>query len=96
MARTSEGVVKDNIKKVLKSHGVYYHMPVMNGMGAPALDFHCIHKGMAFCIEAKRPGKLPTPRQELTIKDIEAAGGKCFVIDGEPGLNVLEWWLDSV
>ena len=87
---TPERKVKEVVKKLLKLHGAYYLMPVQNGMGAPALDFHCIHKGVAFCIETKAPGKKPTPRQLLTIASVEASGGRCFVIDGELGLAELE------
>jgi hypothetical protein len=92
---TPERKVKEGVKKLLKLHGAYYLMPVMNGMGAPALDFHCIQNGRAFCIETKAPGKKPTPRQLLTIQSVEQAGGRCFVIDGAEGLSELGSWLES-
>jgi hypothetical protein len=94
MANTPEGKVKDVVKRILKDYGVYYFMPVQNGMGKPGLDFHCIFEGVGFCIETKAPGKKPTARQRLTIKEIEAAGGKCFVIDNvtlEATGNLREW-----
>jgi hypothetical protein len=83
MASTPEGRVKDMVKKVLVTHHAYYHMPVINGMGAPSLDFVCCHEGRYFAIETKAPGKKLTPRQEGTVKNILAAGGQVFVIDGE-------------
>jgi hypothetical protein len=92
---TPERKVKEGVKKLLKLHGAYYLMPVMNGMGAPALDFHCIQNGRAFCIETKAPGKKPTPRQLLTIQSVVEAGGRCFVVDGEAGITELETWLES-
>lgn len=93
---TPEGIVKKEIKSILNEYGAYSFMPVQNGMGSPALDFHCIHYGRAFCIEAKAPGKNPTPRQAQTILNISAAGGRCFVIDGPAGYAALKHWLRGV
>lgn len=90
---TPEGKVKDAVKRVLKSNGVYWHMPVQNGMGAPSLDFICCHNGRYVGIETKAGNKKPTPRQALTISQIEAAGGKCFVVNEETGTAELEQWL---
>lgn len=91
---TPEGKVKEAVKKVLKAHGAYWHCPVQNGMGAPSLDFIGCFMGRYFGIETKAPGKKPTPRQELTIKAIEDAGGKVFVIDGD--CSELQRWLEEV
>ena len=93
MSQTPEGIVKKKVKKVLNEYKAYYFMPVQNGMGAPALDFHCICNGVGFCIETKAPGKKPTARQAATILKISAAGGKCFVIDGDESLQELREWL---
>lgn len=90
---TPEGKVKEKVKRVLKAHDAYYHMPVQNGMGSPTLDFVGCHFGRYFAIETKAPGKKPTPRQELTIDQIRQAGGKVFVIDGDT--SDLEEWLDA-
>ena len=79
---TPEGKVKQNIKAVLKKYGAYYHMPVQNGMGTPALDFHVCCAGKYLGIEAKSPGKKPTPRQLLTAREIVEAGGEVLFIDG--------------
>lgn len=87
---TPEGKIKEKVKKLLKLYGIYYHMPVMNGMGAPTLDFICCFKGRYFAIETKAPGKKPTPRQFITIRDIEAAGGWVFVVANDEDLQVLE------
>jgi hypothetical protein len=97
MARqTPEGIVKNEVKKILAQYAVYAFMPVQNGMGAPALDFHCIHCAVGFCIETKAPGKKPTKRQLHTIASVEKAGGRCFVIDGEAGYKELRDWLFMV
>lgn len=87
---TPEGRVKKQIKEVLKKYGVYYHMPVQNGMGSPTLDFICCYRGIYLGIEAKAPGKKPTARQELTIKLIRDAGGTAFCLSGPEPLEV---WL---
>lgn len=90
---TPEGRVKAAIKELLsKFHPhVYYHMPVQNGMGSPCLDFNGAAAGIRFDIEAKAPGEKPTARQKLTIADLEAAGSKVFVIDGD--VSELSKWL---
>ena len=68
MATTPEGKVKDQIKSVLNKFGIYYFMPVQNGMGKPGLDFYCCYRGKFIAIEAKAPGKKPTPRQLNTLQ----------------------------
>ena len=80
---TPEGKVKEQVKKLLKKYGVYWHMPVQNGMGAPSLDLICCVRGRYLAIETKAPGKKPTPRQEVTMYEILKAGGTVYVIDGD-------------
>lgn len=91
---TPEGKIKAVVKEILRNHGAYWHMPVQNGMGAPSLDFICCFEGRYFAVETKAPGKKPTPRQEITISEIEKAGGKVFVIDGD--CAKLERWLEFI
>jgi hypothetical protein len=81
--QTPEGKVKDRVKKLLKQYKCYYFMPVQAGYGAPSLDILVCCRGVFIAIETKRPGKKPTPRQELTITQIRSAGGLVFVIDGD-------------
>ena len=102
---TPEGKVKAKVKKKLALPGVYSHMPVQNGMGAPSLDFVCCKKtlitpemvgqevGLYFAIETKAGNKQPTARQGITIAEMEAAGAKVFVINEETGTGQLEEWL---
>jgi hypothetical protein len=92
---TPEGKVKTAIKKVLTSIGAYQHWPVQNGMGAPCLDCHGCYRGTYFAIEAKAPGKLPTPRQEETIKKIVAAEGMVMVISSVEGAQNIKSWLEE-
>jgi len=93
---TPESKTKDKVKKLLKAYGAYWHCPVMNGMGAPTLDFVGCHYGDYFAVETKAPGKKPTPRQEITMAEMEKAGGRPFVVAGDEGLEELEEWLSYV
>ena len=96
MSSTPENKVKAKVKDLLRDHGAYWFMPVQVGYGMPGLDFHCCHRGRALFIETKAPGKLPTPRQYLTMEAVAEAGGKVFVIDGENGqLEALADWLNT-
>lgn len=94
---TPEGKVKEKVKKLLKEFGVYYHMPVQNGMGKPSLDFVCCHKGRFLAIETKtEKGKLTT-RQQVTMDEMQAAGAIVLVIRGESDgetFNLLRCFLE--
>jgi hypothetical protein len=89
---TPEGRVKNEVKKQLKALGAYQHWPVLNGMGAPSLDCICCVQGYYVGIETKAPGKHPTPRQQLTIEQIRAAGGIALVIDSVELARRLPLW----
>lgn len=94
MASTPEGKVKKKIKKVLDSYpGVYYEMPVPSGYGKSGLDYQGCFYGQYFAIEAKAPGKEPTPLQQETIRSIKEAGGTAFVISDDKGVQLLDMWL---
>lgn len=94
---TPEARVKEIIKRELKRVGAYWHMPMMNGMGAPTLDFVGCLRGRYFVIEAKAPGAKPTARQLITMSQIEAARGATFWIDGsELSINTFRLWAGSV
>ena len=90
---TPEGKVKEQIKRLLREYEAYYFMPVQNGMGAPSLDFLVCYNGQFIGIEAKAPGKKPTPRQEVTMTQMRSAGAICMVVDGPDTLDMLNMWL---
>ncbi len=90
---TPEGKIKNRVRKLLKEHGVYYHQPVTNGMGAPSLDFVGCHEGAFFAIETKAGNKQMTPRQESTAAEMRKAGGVVFLVNEVEGLPALEDWL---
>lgn len=94
MARTPEGIVKDDLKKMLKRYPwVYYHMPVMNGMGAPTLDFILCVNGRFFGIETKAPGGKPTKRQEITMSEMRLCGAYVFVVSCQTDIDLVEAYI---
>jgi hypothetical protein len=73
-------------------------MPVQFGYGAAGLDFHCCvpFRGwaIAFFIEAKKPGKPRTPRQDKLREElITKQKARVFTIDDVFTLKELEKWL---
>ena len=95
---TPEGKVKANVKKVLAKYSelryIYRHWPVPSGYGKSTLDCLGAISGRAFAIETKAPGEKPTPLQLGYIDDMQRAGMKVFVIDGDT--SELEDWLVGV
>lgn len=92
MAQTPEGAVKDAIKAWLKAHGVWYFMPVSNGMGSMGIpDFVCCWNGRFLGIEAKAPGKRGnvSALQQHQIACIHQAGGAAIVVDDVAQLEPL-------
>lgn len=103
MAQTTEGRVKEKIKKILDTYKgyIYYEMKVPNGYGAPSLDYFGAARtvgggGRAFAIEAKRPGGVASARQEATAERMLAGGVRVFLIDGEAACGELIDWLDDI
>jgi len=93
---TPEGRIKKKISDYLRRiDGLWYNMPVPGGYGVSTLDYLGSYRGRFFAIEAKATGRKPTDRQWATIEDIEAAGGKCFVIDS-PDLSKLKEWIEEL
>lgn len=84
MAMTPEGKVKAAVKKELKARGIFFFLPVSNGMGQVGIpDFICCCQGMFLAIETKAPGKRgnTTANQDRVIKEIIGADGIAIVID---------------
>lgn len=81
---TPEGKVKDAIKKLLKEHGIWYYMPVQNGMGVVGIpDIIACWRGRFLAIETKAPGKRSnvTPNQFRVLAEITAHDGMAIVVD---------------
>ena len=87
---TPEGKVKEACKRLLKNHGIWYYMPVQNGMGVVGIpDIIACWKGQFLAIETKAPGKSThvTPNQQNTINAINANGGWALVVDSPEKLQ---------
>ena len=82
MSNTPEGKIKRKLDKVLKQEGVWFFNPQAGPFGRAG-----IHDKIA-CIGGKFVGieckadktKKPTPLQIKAMKEIEMAGGKCFLV----------------
>lgn len=99
MATTPEGRIKKMVRKTIeryKKETPYEFWPVPSGFGASSLDCLLCFKGKFIAIETKAPGKKPTPRQDLTISEIIAAGGIVLVIDSEAGCARLDALLEEL
>ena len=72
---TEEGAIKKKVRANIRASGGYVFSPVQMGMGSPTLDDLCCIGGKFVAIEYKAEGKIPTPRQLLTMKEIRKAGG---------------------
>lgn len=72
---TPENRVKNKVRDWLKANGAYVFSPVQMGIGSPTLDLLCCLFGLFVGIEVKAEGKKPTPRQVLSMKAVQNAGG---------------------
>ena len=86
--KTPEGYVKDKVRKYLKAIGAYRFSPVQVGLGAATLDDLVCVGGRFVGLEYKREGKVPTPRQRLTMDQIRRAGG--IAIWGDNAEHIIE------
>lgn len=94
---TPEGKVKVKVKRRLKELArVYQFWPVQMGLGAATLDVLLCAGGWFIAIETKKDANTPlTPRQEETKRQIDAAGGRVFVVYDDVTLmhamEVIQW-----
>ena len=81
MATTPEAKVKAKIKAILKSHSIYYAMPIGTGYGNSGVpDFLCCVNGKFVAIEAKAGKGEVTALQLKNLSDVNKAGGYTLVI----------------
>jgi hypothetical protein len=96
MTLTPEGKIKKLVSNYLRRlDTVWYTMPVPGGYGMSTLDYLGCYRGKFFAIETKAPGKKPTPRQEITMEDMNNAGAAVFIIDSDD-LTPLKDWVEKV
>lgn len=97
--RTTEGRVKEKLRKLLKGYpGLYQYWPVPSGFGRTTVDVLGCYRGRFFAVELKAEGKKPTLKQHLELVSVEQAMGKSFVIAGveSPVFDSLKDWLDNI
>lgn len=77
---TPEGLVKRELRKLLKEIGAYAHWPVPVGYGRSTLDALICYRGRFYGVECKREGVgKPTDRQACVMREIAEAEGGCWV-----------------
>ena len=93
---TPEGIVKRDVKKVLEAAGVWYFMPVSNGMGRHGIpDFICCVDGQFLAIETKAGKGQTTALQARELENIEAHGGIAVVVR-EYGIDALRTIINEI
>ena len=82
MATTPEGRIKAKLDRMLKAEGVWFYSPQAGPFGVAGIpDRVAVVTGQFVGIECKADKtKKPTALQTKCMRDIEAAGGKCFVV----------------
>jgi hypothetical protein len=83
VAKTPEGLPKDEIRKLLDSYGsrIFHRWPVRAGYGDREVDCYLCFKGMFVCIEVKRPGGYAKKFQEAIIEEVRDANGHAVCVD---------------
>jgi hypothetical protein len=82
MSMTPEGKVKDKVKRLFKSMGVYYAMPATGGYGISGVpDFLVCLKGRFIGVECKAGKGKPTALQLKNLAEIEASGGISVIVN---------------
>jgi len=81
MTTTPEGRIKSKLDKMMKAEGVWFYSPQAGPFGVSGIpDRVAIVAGQFVGIECKADKtKKPTALQMKCMRDIEQAGGKCFV-----------------
>jgi hypothetical protein len=81
-ALTPEGKVKQVVAKILKKYKLWYFFPAANGMGRAGIpDIISIVDGGFVGIEVKADKtKKPTELQKICGREIQAAGGRWFLV----------------
>jgi hypothetical protein len=91
MAATPEGRIKAKLDKMLKAEGVWYYCPQAGPYGVAGIpDRVAVVAGQFVGIECKADKtKKPTALQMKCMRDIEAAGGRCFVAYDEQTIEAV-------
>ena len=84
MAKTPEGEIKDQVRKVLDEMGAYYFFPAANGYGRTGIpDVIACIGGHFVGIECKAGSKQPTALQQRELDNIEKAKGTGLLVNAD-------------
>jgi Holliday junction resolvase len=84
MAKTPEGEIKDQVRKVLDEMKAYYFFPAANGYGRTGIpDVIACVGGHFVGIECKAGSKQPTALQQRELDNIEKAEGTGLVVNAD-------------
>jgi Holliday junction resolvase len=84
MAKTPEGEIKDQVRKVLDEMGAYYFFPAANGYGRTGIpDVIACIGGHFVGIECKAESKQPTALQQRELDNIEKAEGTGVLVNAD-------------
>jgi len=84
MAKTPEGEIKDQVRKILDEMNAYYFFPAANGYGRTGIpDVIACIGGHFVGIECKAGSKQPTALQQRELDNIEKAGGTGILINAD-------------
>jgi Holliday junction resolvase len=84
MAKTPEGEIKDQVRKVLDEMGAYYFFPAANGYGRTGIpDVIACVGGHFVGIECKAGSKQPTALQQRELDNIEKAEGTGLIVNAD-------------
>ena len=91
MAKTPEGEIKDQVRKVLDEMGAYYFFPAANGYGRTGIpDVIACVGGHFIGIECKAGSKQPTALQQRELDNIEKAEGTGILINAD-NIDILKY-----
>jgi len=95
MAKTPEGEIKDQVRKVLDDMGAYYFFPAANGYGRTGIpDVIACVGGHFVGIECKAGSKQPTALQQRELDNIEKAEGTGLIVNAD-NIDILKDILEN-
>jgi len=84
MAKTPEGEIKDQVRKILDEMKAYYFFPAANGYGRTGIpDVIACVGGHFVGIECKAGSKQPTALQQRELDNIEKAEGTGLIVNAD-------------
>lgn len=96
MASTPEGKVKSALDKMLKAEGVWFYSPQAGPFGVAGIpDRVAVVEGLFVGIECKAGKGKPTALQIRCMRQIEDAGGVCFVVRDDETIEAVREFVDA-